>query len=259
MSSWTNCGWALAIIVFATGAFWMGRFSMPEQSTPEHIEIAPPGAAPVLRPSTPTTGDWGPFALLLVDVQQQFFTADLQTRHPDYSDNVTELLDYCRGKGIEVIHLRTEFASANDLPSSYKIIFGDSPPCLRGSDGVLPASFARELPDERVFYKAAFDGFSVDALTTHLSQGGKRHLLIAGLTSDLCVFSTALGALDKGYIVSIVDDCCQAYSDPAHAFIVHHYGGFLFDTVPHDGILQRRQRWLDQLEFIDRGDPGGRP
>ena len=78
-------------------------------------------------------------------------------------------------------------------------------------------------------------------------------MLIAGLTTDLCVFATTLGALDKGYTVSIVEDCCLAYSAPAHAFIVGRYGGFLFDTVPHDGLQRSQQKWLDQLEEIDRG------
>ena len=254
MKSWTTFRWSLALLAIAAASFWLGRFSNSTPLSSAPSVAAPSVPSPVTSPTLTKAGDWPQFALLLVDIQNEFFTPELQAEHKNYSKNVTELLDDCRDKGIEVIHLRTEFSSFDELPASYKVIFQDRLPCLRGSQGVLPASFATELPGERVFYKATFDGFSVAGLTTHLSQSGKRHLLIAGLTTDLCVFATALGALDKGYSVSIVDDCCLAYSAPAHAFIVNRYGGFLFDTVPHDRVQQSQQRWLDQLEFFDRGN-----
>jgi nicotinamidase-related amidase len=247
MLSRTKFGLTLAIVGVATIAFWMGRFS-----NAKHSNRPRPSTSPALAPVPTTVSDWAPFALLLVDVQKDFFTADMQTLHADYPKDVAELISFCRDRGIEVIHLRTEFASLDELPASYKVIFQDSPPCLQGSEGVLPAAFAEERAGEKVFYKSRFNGFSVDGLPRYLAASGKRHLFVAGLTTDLCVFATVLGALDKGFIVSVVEDCCLSSSDPAHNFIMRRYEGFLFETVPHNEIQSRQRQWLDQLEVLDQ-------
>lgn len=40
--------------------------------------------------------DWGPFALLLIDVQKGFWTDEMKIAFPDFEDNVIRLLDLCR-------------------------------------------------------------------------------------------------------------------------------------------------------------------
>lgn len=50
--------------------------------------------------------DWQQFALLLIDVQRDFYDDRLAACFPDYPARVARLLATCRSEGLEVIHLR---------------------------------------------------------------------------------------------------------------------------------------------------------
>ena len=55
------------------------------------------------------TEDWDAFALLLIDVQEDFWTEVMSIAFPDYGENVASLLALCRNQGIDVAHLRAQF------------------------------------------------------------------------------------------------------------------------------------------------------
>jgi nicotinamidase-related amidase len=57
-----------------------------------------------------TEHNWQDFALLLVDVQHDFWNEELKTAFPNFQQNTAELLEFCRRVGIEVIHLREVFS-----------------------------------------------------------------------------------------------------------------------------------------------------
>ena len=53
--------------------------------------------------------DWSPFALLLIDVQRDFWTDEMAVAFPDFETNVSRLLELCRREGIDVVQLRAKF------------------------------------------------------------------------------------------------------------------------------------------------------
>jgi nicotinamidase-related amidase len=87
--------------------------------------------------------------------------------------------------------------------------------------------FALQPPDARIY--ELVDEFAhepaptVDATTfgkvgDELSEmlGGGR-LVLAGVSTDCCVLSTALAAADDGVLVQVVADACAGVSDESHA------------------------------------------
>ena len=52
-----------------------------------------------------TQHNWEQFALLLIDVQRDFWPERVAYMHPDFPANIAALLTLCRREGIEVIHL----------------------------------------------------------------------------------------------------------------------------------------------------------
>jgi nicotinamidase-related amidase len=53
-----------------------------------------------------------------------------------------------------------------------------------------------------------------------MAKEGIRGLVLAGLSSSGCVLSTAKDAADKGYIVTIVEDCCADRDPEVHELIM---------------------------------------
>jgi len=53
--------------------------------------------------------DWSHFALLLVDVEQSFWSVRGRPDFPDFSTNVARLLTLCRTERLEIIYVRSRF------------------------------------------------------------------------------------------------------------------------------------------------------
>ena len=188
--------------------------------------------------------DWSPFALLLIDVQRDFWTDEMAVAFPDFETNVSRLLELCRREGIDVVHLRAKF---NKDKSDWMVryLFQDVIPCISGTPGARRFSFAAEAGDEPVIIKQTFDGFLNPALSEHLEAAGKRYLLVAGLVTSVCVLLTAAAAAQRGYLVSVIEDCC-ADKPEAHVHTLERYP-FVFDPVTTDVIADRHERWTGQI------------
>ncbi|MFF5077011.1 isochorismatase family protein [Actinoplanes sp. NPDC000266] len=62
----------------------------------------------------------------------------------------------------------------------------------------------------------AFDAFDAPGFPEAIEATGRKHLVVAGLTTDVCVLHTAMGALRRGYGVSIVVDATGGTEISSH-------------------------------------------
>lgn len=192
--------------------------------------------------------DWDPFALLLIDVQKDFWTTGMEIAFPDFQDNVTTLLRLCREEGIDVIHLRAVFREdRSDWMLRY--LLGDEIPCIEGKAGAGIFDCAAETADEPVIRKQTFDGFLNPELQERLAAGNKKFLLMAGLVTSVCVLLTAAAASQRGYLVGIVEDCC-ADKPEAHLHTLERYP-FVFEQTTTSSLVADRENWLAELQKLE--------
>jgi nicotinamidase-related amidase len=193
--------------------------------------------------------DWKRFALLLIDLQRDFWPEKLAQIFPQFPDRIGQLLAVCRSAGIEVVHLRAGFRpDGSDWMVRYRL--RGRIPCVEGTSGIETLPFALEAPGEVVIVKQAFDGFHNPQLLAHLQQQGKRLLLVAGLVTSTCVLFTAASAIGRGFLAAVVDDCC-ADEPSAHEQTLERYQ-FIFDRTTVDRIPDRYAEWQSALEELDR-------
>jgi nicotinamidase-related amidase len=191
---------------------------------------------------------WAQFALLLIDVQQDFWTEDIARSFPHFASNVARLLEMCRLQGIEVVHLRASFKpDMSGWMARYRL--RGSIPCVEGTPGAEILPFAREQPGEAVFVKQTFDGFQNTGLLGYLRARGKRFVLIAGLVTSTCVLFTTASAVEHGFLTAVVEDCC-ADEPPAHQHTLDHYG-FIFERTTVETIPKQHAAWLADLDRLD--------
>lgn len=195
--------------------------------------------------------DWSPFALLLVDVQQNFWPKHGRPEFPDFPANVARLLSLCRAEGLEIIHVRSRFkADKSDWMPMYRLrVPVSAHPCIAGKDGEKPVSFAASEPGERVVYKQTFDALHKPDLVRYLRRRGKRVILVAGLQTSVCVLFTAVSAAQLGFLAVVVEDCC-ADSPGKHEPALDGYQ-FMFERTITDAIPSQHSRWLESLAKLD--------
>ena len=142
-----------------------------------------------------------------------------------------QLLALARAHGMHIIHTQEAHdAQLADCPPSKKARGGLS--CGIGDAGPLGrvlvvgepgAGFVAELqpqPGETVLRKPGKGAFHATGLDAMLHAQGITHLLIGGVTTEVCVQTTMREANDRGYECLLVEDCAASYFPQFHAAVV---------------------------------------
>jgi ureidoacrylate peracid hydrolase len=167
-------------------------------------------------------------ALLLVDMQVDFAAPDgaMGKAGMDLSTtahairNAEQLTDAARAADVPCLFVRliTRASDETDLLREWKARRGaelDLPLCVEGTHG---AQFVGPQPREAeaVFSKNRYDAFSGTGLDAHLRGLKRDTVVIAGLTTECCVDSTARHAFEQDYHVFIAADAVAAYEPDLH-------------------------------------------
>lgn len=150
-------------------------------------------------------------ALLIIDVQREFFSAE---PGPAGADRVIEQINglsaRARRAGVPVI-----------VVQHHSVVEG---PQLESAGWALDA---RLNVDNRDLFlrKTTPDVFYHTELGAFLKQGGVGEVVICGYATEFCIDTTARSAVGKGYTVTLVTDG-HTTEDKAHlsaeAIIAHH-------------------------------------
>lgn len=80
----------------------------------------------------------------------------------------------------------------------------------------LMPELQRFTPPARVYDKPVYSAFAGRHLVRHLEEIEADIVILSGAETDVCVLSTALGAVDHGYHVVIATDAVCSSSDAGH-------------------------------------------
>lgn len=175
-------------------------------------------------------------ALVIIDMQRDFlepggFGAALGNDVSRLGAAVAPcraVLDRARAAGMLVVHTREGHrpdladcppAKQARMPADARI--GDPGPMgrilIRGEPGhdIIPALYP--APGEPVVDKPGKGAFFATDLEAMLRARGIDTLLVAGVTTEVCVNTTVREANDRGYRCLVLGDCCASYFPEFHA------------------------------------------
>jgi len=166
-------------------------------------------------------------ALVLIDCQVDFGSPDGEMARR--GANVTacqaavkkaeELTGAARAAGVPVIFVRllTHPGGENRIMRESKERQDDNEPdlCVEGTRG---ADFIGPQPraGEAIVSKNHFSAFARTGLADQLHAQGVDSLVLAGLTTECCVQSSAWDAFERDFHVFIAEDACAAYEEALH-------------------------------------------
>jgi len=155
-------------------------------------------------------------ALVVVDVQKDFLPGGALAvpGGEEIIDPLNRFLDKFSRLGLPI------FATRDWHPRSHCSFREKGGPwpahCVAATPGARFAEGLR-LPSRSVVVSKASDpsrdacsGFDGTDLDARLRKAGVRRLVIGGLSTEYCVRATALGALVRGYSVSVIEDAVRA-------------------------------------------------
>jgi nicotinamidase-related amidase len=106
-------------------------------------------------------------------------------------------------------------------------------------NGIIPE--LAPVLGETIIYKPGKGAFYSTNLATCLQERGITHLLITGVTTEVCVQTTMREANDRGYECLLVEDCTESYFPEfkqATLEMVRAQGGIVGWTAPAAAVLQ---------------------
>jgi nicotinamidase-related amidase len=99
---------------------------------------------------------------------------------------------------------------------------------IRGTWGAAVPDEIKPLPDEIIIENYNSSAFSYTDLDLILRANGIEYLFLAGVATTFVVNSTARYGAELGYEITVLEDCCTAFSDEMHHFevtkVLPHFG-----------------------------------
>jgi nicotinamidase-related amidase len=201
-------------------------------------------------------------ALVVIDMQRDFIERGGfgETLGNDVSrlaaivPTVAALLAWARGRGLRVVHTREGHrADLGDCPPAKRrrggaaVRIGDVGPMGRilidgepGND-IVPA--LSPTPGETVLVKPGKGAFYATPLGELLAGWGVTHLVLAGVTTEVCVQTTMREANDRGFECLLVEDATESYFPQfkqATLEMIRAQGGIVGWTAPFAALSAAR-------------------
>jgi ureidoacrylate peracid hydrolase len=164
----------------------------------------------------------GRTALLVVDMQRGFLDAGEALEVSPARDIVPAiraLLETFRAKRLPVAF--TEFTYSPAVPLLVGALHPEHQPappgaprgfglpssnCLEGTESARTIPALAPRADEPVIRKRWYDGFAGTELDGALRARGVTCLVVTGTMTDICVLSTVVGAFNREYRITVVED-----------------------------------------------------
>nr|WP_272887205.1 isochorismatase family cysteine hydrolase [Stutzerimonas stutzeri] len=199
-------------------------------------------------------------ALLVIDMQRDFCSPggyadkaglDIERLRAPI-EPIHQLLIAARRSGLFVIHTREGHrADLSDLPDT-KRRRAEASGAPIGSPGPLGrlmvrGEFGNDLidelkpePGEPVIDKPGYSAFAHTDLELLLRNRGIRQLILAGVTTEVCVSSTLRHAVDLGFGCLTVADACGSAYPSLHAAalsMIGIEGGLFGEVITSDALI----------------------
>jgi nicotinamidase-related amidase len=164
-------------------------------------------------------------AIIVVDMLKDNFKKEANLRIPFEAlriiPTIKKLLDHGRGMAWPII-----FACDSFLEGDFIFQGRMKPHSIRGTQGAEVIQDLTPLATEMVLEKRRFSAFFKTNLDQTLRTLTVDTVVLAGVSTHVCILMTAMDALSHDFHSIIIEDCCAAHKPEVHRATLDLYRNF---------------------------------
>jgi nicotinamidase-related amidase len=169
-----------------------------------------------------------PSALVLMHLQNDVIDPDgeigrrgnaVEVERRGLIANTRALLRAARQAGMTVVHIGSGYEPGSEGLCANVPLFAHHAQDRRATIGTWAAAFHPDLApegDDISFYHFGVVGFEGTPLAKILGVRGITRFYLAGVSTHYAILATTFSAADRGYAVTVVEDCCAAATPELH-------------------------------------------
>jgi len=154
-------------------------------------------------------------ALLIIDLQKDFCYPNSAYSKLGYptdqnlklANKILKQVDRIQSLGIKIIYILSDYEAYEIQGKRCLFCHSNS----EGSKSFLPMNKA-----DKIVTKKSHDGFYKTELENYLKENNILNILVAGISTSVCVDSTARSAVCRGYSVTILEDLVASRDNKLH-------------------------------------------
>ena len=145
--------------------------------------------------------------------------------------NTRRMIEAMRGCGGEIVYVTVGSAAPDyrDAPPHMNKLFAE----MENHEGSRQHEIIEELapePGDHIVRKTSIGAFASTGIDHLLRSLGREFLFMTGVSTNMCVETTAREAADRGYAVTMVEDACATTHRDLHENTMRNFRR-LFGTV----------------------------
>jgi nicotinamidase-related amidase len=155
-------------------------------------------------------------------------------------ENAAHALAAARDADLQVMHVRVGWRPGHPDANRDAPLFAGVAQADALLEGTWGADFHPDLQPndgEIVIVKRSVSAFAGTELDRLLIRQGISTLVLAGFSTSFVVEGTARDAVDRGYRVIVIEDCCASQTEDMHQFSVQTVLPLLGEVVTADDLI----------------------
>lgn len=152
--------------------------------------------------------------------------------------NTRRLMQAMRGCGGEIVYVTVGAAGPDfrDAPPHMKKLFQE----MENHEGSRQHQIIEELapqPGDHIVRKTSIGAFASTGIDHLLRSLGREFLFMTGVSTNMCVETTAREAADRGYAVTMVEDACATTHRDLHENTLRNFRRLFGSVRSTDEVL----------------------
>lgn len=182
-------------------------------------------------------------ALLIIDLQKAFIGNSAEEKKKYLNENsiilnTNKLIKFSEKEDIKISYIRQIFEGFIGTLWSNVFVGGKLKP---GSEGLEVCDEVYN-PKFASFLKPKGDAFSNEKLEKYLIHNNINEIILAGIDGEYCVLHTAIGAVNRGYKVTIADDAIGIKHHNKRFEIIEKYKELGIEVISTDDLIEALSR-----------------